>query len=468
MANKKKAQPQPQMSPERFIREKARSLEIGPCYISADIDECGEGAVIVTRLHKGGKYTVGLFLLDIYCLGVVDVDYDVRMSEYDYETFIHGFSRDAKLKEISYNEAHNRIYGAMAFAEDAGIAPCKAFGVAQYILEEDDERIPLIDYEYGKGGKHYLVAYSQQEADRYLPILRKNLGEGNFDYIVEDSDDDDEDEGCEYDDDEHPYTYKPTRIFPKVLYVENPRALEIIKQEDFSCLTDEEVDEILALPQDSLRKDMEDVILYALGQWWKKHDADNYEYFNAVCHALMILGEVGDEGSLDVVLELLRMDPDFIDGALSDVSEESVIPAIVCTGQNQLDVLFDFMKEVGLDNRQKGLVSEAVRHIGLEFGQRDEVLDWFRTLLRDIAADYPNAEYTDDENNGFIVWDVMYFNDKSLLPDIKKLYDIEFIDETIVGEFHSVEESMGEEANNNIYFGLKLRYRCLEETFNGD
>ena len=37
------------------------------------------------------------------------------------------------------------------------------------MLEEDDDKIPLIEYEYGKDGKHTLVAHSGLEASRYLP-----------------------------------------------------------------------------------------------------------------------------------------------------------------------------------------------------------------------------------------------------------------------------------------------------------
>ena len=62
------------------------------------------------------------------------------------------------------------------------------------MLEEDNDEIPLIEYEYGKDGKHFLVAHSRQEANRYLPLLEKNLGEGNYDFIVEATPDFNDDE----------------------------------------------------------------------------------------------------------------------------------------------------------------------------------------------------------------------------------------------------------------------------------
>ena len=57
------------------------------------------------------------------------------------------------------------------------------------MLEEDDDNIPLIEYEYGKNGKNTLVAHSRLEASRYLPLLEKNLGKDNFDFILNADDD---------------------------------------------------------------------------------------------------------------------------------------------------------------------------------------------------------------------------------------------------------------------------------------
>ncbi len=187
MAKKKKtAKQQTFLSPEQYVKEKARTLEIGDCFINEDYEECGLCHIVVTRLHKGGRKTIGVYLVDKYCLGVKDAFYRLRMDDIEYDDFIQTISREYHLKKISYNEAHNLIYGAIEFADEAGIAPCKDFALAKYILEEDTEAIPLIEYEYGKDGKHLLVASSQKEADRYLPALRANLG-ADFNYIIEDN-----------------------------------------------------------------------------------------------------------------------------------------------------------------------------------------------------------------------------------------------------------------------------------------
>ena len=76
------------------------------------------------------------------------------------------------------------MYGAIAWAEEAGIEPDKSFAVTKYMLEEDTDNIPLIEYEFGRDGKHLLMANNNLEASRYLPLLKKNLGEGNFAFTI--------------------------------------------------------------------------------------------------------------------------------------------------------------------------------------------------------------------------------------------------------------------------------------------
>ena len=198
MAKKKSGKGgQAPFSEKNYIRERARKLEIGTCYRTTDIFEYGEGHVIVTRRHTSGNITVGFYLVDLYCLGVKDTFYHFSIDPVEFDEMIDHYGM---FETCSYEEAHNLIYGAIEFAEEGGIKPHKDFALTRYILEEDDENVPLIEYEFGRDGKHFLMVRTQLEAGRYLPLLNKNLGEGNFDYVIglDDSDDieylDDEDE----------------------------------------------------------------------------------------------------------------------------------------------------------------------------------------------------------------------------------------------------------------------------------
>ena len=374
MAKKKKnIQPQQMLSPEQFIKQKARNLPIEVCYISKDIEEVGEGTVIVVRRHPNDKFTLATYLLDIFCLGVKDTFYRLRLDEFEYEEYLDKFT-SMDVTEITYNEAHNWIYGAIAFAEEAGIAPHKDFNVTQYMLEEDTEDIPLIEYNYGKDGKHFLVAMSQLELSRYFPILKKNLGD-DFDYVLQDDEDEYDDYEEVQDEDEEPidleqlmenfknsplckkygpdteYTYQHPE-YPVVLNIENKGLVStLFDPANFSGLSDEDTDRILAMPHDTLRRDLEQIILFHTGETCDGIPEDLWEADNGspITHALFLLGEIGDEGSLDVVLETLRQSSEYSDFHFGDLMTEIYTPTLYKLGKDRLDKLMEFAKEKGLE-----------------------------------------------------------------------------------------------------------------------
>lgn len=489
MAKKQKAaRQQTFLSPEQYLKEKARTLEIGDCFINDNYDECGLANIIVTRLHKGGRKTIGAYLVDMFCLGVKDAFYRLRMDEIEYDDFIQTFNSKYHLNKISYNEAHNLIYGAIEFADEAGIAPCKDFALAKYILEEDTETIPLIEYEYGKDGKHLLIVGSKKEAARYLPALRANLGL-DFNYIIKD----DPLETLEPEDEyffegdlarrvsdfqkaredvmkwDRPYSYRHPQ-YPAALEVENPSLLQTISAPGNECLSDAQVDEILALPHESLRRDLENVLLYNIGLSCDgiPKGMSSEPFVGVVGDCIMLLGEVGnDSSSLNTVLEVLRQNDEFMDYHFADSAMEIIVPTIYKLAKNKLDVLMDFTKETGLENFWKFTVINAVVQISFfESERRPEVIAWFKELLVAINRDFPSANYTDAVLNGFIVSDLIDIDAAELLPEIKTMYDNGFVDLMACGDFAEVEKAMIEKAllpSPKIKPDIKERYGLLRK-----
>lgn len=188
-------------SPEEYIRTRVRALPIDLCYIGNQCWDIGTATVVVTRRHPQGTFTIGMYLVDLYCRGVYDAFYRFSVEEDEMEEILDSFLNrtESSLEPVSYAEAHNMIYGANAFAEEVGIEPCKEWNLVRYILEEDTDDIELIDYEFGKDGRHFLMVGTRLEASRYIPTLDKHLGKGNYeiyineDYQYADEDFDDED-----------------------------------------------------------------------------------------------------------------------------------------------------------------------------------------------------------------------------------------------------------------------------------
>ena len=440
MAKKKQKKQQQQfLSPDQFVKQRARSLEIGTCYVSNDIEAMGEGHVIVTRKHTGGKISMAVYLVDIWCVGVKDSFYRLRLEDYEFDDLIGTYR--IGLRECSYDEAHNWVYGAIAFAEEAGIKPDKSFNITQYMLEEDDENIPLIEYEYGKGGKHTLVTRSRLEASRYLPLLEKNLGNGNFDFIVnahdvdfDDDEDDEEDMGMLYKDygPDMQYSYHHPD-YPKEISLNYPWIQdELSKTENALFLKDELTDRILALPHDVLRQDLESLIMYHIGLTCDSipDGYDDGQYNGLLSSCVILIAEVGNsDTSLDCVLEVMRQSVAFFEYHIGDNSHEVFVPTLYKLAGHRLDKLMAFTKEEGLYWLPKAEVFPTVVQIALRQPERRaEIIEWFREVLDFCIEHVAEAKAVDNTIAASVICDLIDLQATELLPEINALFDTEMVD----------------------------------------
>ena len=165
--------------PENFIRSRARQLPLGKCYISHNWEKSGVANVLVSRAHINGNFTVGIYLIDLRCLGIKDSAFKFNIPIDEFEDLVSYMNGEV----IDYNMAHNIIYGAESFAESCGFKPHPDWKVGQFILEEDDDRIPIIAIEFGENGvpAYYVGPHDDAVAiNRILFTLDKQVGMGNY------------------------------------------------------------------------------------------------------------------------------------------------------------------------------------------------------------------------------------------------------------------------------------------------
>lgn len=60
--------------------------------------------------------------------------------------------------------------------------------------EDDTDDIPLIEYDYGRNGKYFLMANNNRELESYLSQMRKVLKPEQYSFALTDDDFFDEDE----------------------------------------------------------------------------------------------------------------------------------------------------------------------------------------------------------------------------------------------------------------------------------
>lgn len=208
MAKKKAGKVIQMLSPENYIRTKARALPIYECLVNPEWKEGGFANIIVARSHTNGNITLCIYLIDLYCLGVKDSYYKFNILRDEYLDILHS-SQITEPIPISYTLVHNIIYAGLEHAEELGFKPHKDFtSITRFMLEEDTEDVELIEIECGRDGKPLYVSGpfdDERKKNAVIKQLEKTVGVGNFDYITSSSDDEfdrekEDDEDWEKDD----------------------------------------------------------------------------------------------------------------------------------------------------------------------------------------------------------------------------------------------------------------------------
>ncbi len=488
MKKKKQIQQSQPISPKKYIMQKGRSLPIDSCWILEDWEKVGETPVIVARRHASGKFTIGLYLIDTFCVGLKDSFYHFNIDSQEYDDLLDKMDIKRELVQVSYNEAHNLIFGAIAFAEEAGIKPCPEFALTQYLLEEDTEDIPLIEYDFGKNGKHFLITKSNLELNTYLPLLEKNLSKEEYDYIYPDNfEDEDENDGYvpiisekhlkniekalkimeayKLPNENYNYDYPE---YPQELKIKYPGLVDIFYDtNNQNSLPKKTIQDILALPHDDLREDLEHILLYEIGQTCGDIPKEKFDepYRIPITHCLFFLGELKDNRSLPAVLEVLKQKSCFYDFHFGDFMHEIITPTVYLLGKDRLDDLAAYMNTPGFDTFARSIVSHAVSYVAkVQPERREEVIDWFRQLLVFYEKNLPTCHCCDGCLIGMMTSDLVNISAKELLPQIKILYDTHLVDKMACGDYNQVQKEMSNPSLtiNDLHTDIFKRYQFIE------
>ena len=116
-------------------------------------------------------------------------------------------------------------------------------------------------------------------------------------------------------------------------------------------------------------------------------------------------------------------------------------------------------------------VSCCVGQIGLhQPGKRKEVIEWFRNVFSHLSEASLKDEIIDSDFIGLAICDALELRSPELLPEIKRLFDLEYVSKGICGNFNEVEQDMLKPAET--YFKRDLlnifdRYKQITTTWYG-
>lgn len=268
-------------SPEKYLRTRARSLPLGDCYINQNWQDSGMASIIVTRKHITGFLTFALFQVDLYCLGVKNAVWRFNEPPGELENIKARQAEslpDDPFIRAEYALVHNIIYGAEAYADDLGFRPHKDYKLAQFVLEEDDDRIELMEIEFGLQGRPAVFIGKEKHPSNILATLDKSVGPGNYNIVnFEDMDNDGEDEKKEIDEskyfDDKQFFGGDKPMNQEMINLSQERLIKYIGEQNFS-----EQELRAFLDNNVTGKKIDEVIPEKAGPKSNKEQADDLMY----------------------------------------------------------------------------------------------------------------------------------------------------------------------------------------------
>jgi hypothetical protein len=143
--------------------------------------------VLVSRSLASGNVAFAMFLLDVYCLGVKDVIFDV-VSRTRYDWKVYGkFFGEYEPVNLEPAAALKLLEGAIEYARQLGLPPHRDYPKAVRIFGEIDPVSCNQEFTYGKDGKPFFIAgpYDRMAwCRRIIDLLTARCGPDGFHYLI--------------------------------------------------------------------------------------------------------------------------------------------------------------------------------------------------------------------------------------------------------------------------------------------
>lgn len=275
-----------------------------------------------------------------------------------------------------------------------------------------------------------------------------------------------EEERLLYPDEKYTYQYPD---YPQTLSVRNQFiADELLSPDNYSCLPNEVIDRILALPKDEAAQDISNIILYTIGKIYKGINDDTIKSRenSSIMHSLILLARLESDKGLDAVLEIMRQTGEFADYHLGDLAPDLLHPALYACGKDNVSAIEDYLNQPGLDSYLRAQAPEALAMIVFNHPERrDEIIAVFRRLLNRMTVNLPVQNACDGTYAGFVMINLIDIDAKELIPEIKAAFATDCVNKNIAGDCKEVigDIERGRSAINNDKYKIPDIYEQYDE-----
>ena len=162
------------------LSKKATEFKVEQCLINDDWQESGLAQIVLVRQMPNLKYLMGIYLVDIFCLGLKDSFLRVNFKQEDVVQFIHRVPQ--QLIEISYEDVRSVVLGAIEYASQWRFEPNQGWSQTRYLVEFD--RAYEKKFTFGKEGKPLYVQGPHDNVVEIMGKLGSSIKEGEAHFMV--------------------------------------------------------------------------------------------------------------------------------------------------------------------------------------------------------------------------------------------------------------------------------------------
>lgn len=156
------------------------------CLITDTLFEQGMGNLYFTRQMPDGRVSAGIFLVDVFCLGVKDAFVTV-VERFQYENQMKKQPGQEPFMPTSPACFRKLVEGAVAYARDLGFEPHRGYAEARQIFGNQETASCTQEFKYGHEDKPLYISGPYETPARAKAIveqLRRLKGEDGFHYVV--------------------------------------------------------------------------------------------------------------------------------------------------------------------------------------------------------------------------------------------------------------------------------------------
>ncbi len=214
-------------------------------------------------------------------------------------------------------------------------------------------------------------------------------------------------------------------------------------------ISDQFIEEILALPRHDLINDLEQMIRYGIDrfEFVQSMDSDGGKISSFPMIALFLLTELKSENSFPLLLELCKCEEDLLDFYFGDHTTETMWQDAMLLGFNQVNDSDQFFKDGrGTSFSGNCIVSDGLTQLYLQYPEkRQEVQEAFREILDYLWA--KDTSEDDHELNEIILNAVADTRDTDLYPLCKPFFEEGRTDYSMTADWEEFEEILNSDSN---------------------